>query len=238
MYNQLKIENYKMWRFTPLYGCMLFYLFSVLYVILGRGMNPEAIADFHTMYDGFKEGVQDCSFAFLWGMLIAWYVGSDFANRTVHRSLVTGSRRSDIVLSRLIATSVLTIIFHTVTIIGDIIMYGTQFGFSFEGFNTGDIPWFLTVCLQLIAFNAFFILVTYVCGNVYASFIASVLIATIGGNILRNFLGGNYIYEHSFFCFAKSGAASDLIPCAICAIIAIPVLVIATIMIFNRKDVE
>ena len=59
MYNQLRVERYKMWRFTPLYGCMLFYLFSVLYVILGRGMNPQAIAEFHTMYDGFKEGVQD-----------------------------------------------------------------------------------------------------------------------------------------------------------------------------------
>ena len=238
MYNQLRVERYKMWRFTPLYGCMLFYLFSVLYVILGRGMNPQAIAEFHTMYDGFKEGVQDCSFAFLWGMLIAWYVGSDFANRTVHRSIVTGSRRSDIVISRLIATSVLTIVFHLVTVIGDVIMYGTQFGFSFEGFNARDILWFLTVCLQMIAFNAFFILITYICGNVYAAFVTSVLIATIGGNILRNFLGGNYIYEHSFFCFAKSSSNADLIPCAICAIIATVILVMITLFIFRKKDVN
>ena len=238
MYNQLKIENYKMWRFTPVYGCILFYLFTVVYMIIGGGMTPQAASHYSCMYDGFKEGVQDCSFAFLWGMLIAWYVGIDFANRTVHRSIVTGSSRAVIVVSRLIATSVMTIIFHIVTIIGEVIMYGFQYGMSFDGFNLGDIPWVLVVFLQLIAFNAFFVLITYICGNVYSALVTSVLIATIGGNVLRNFLDGNVIYEHSFFCFAKSGAAADLIPCTICAIIAILVLTIASIVIFKRKDVE
>ena len=174
----------------------------------------------------------------MWGMLIAWYVGIDFANRTVHRSIVTGSSRAAIVISRLIATSVMTILFHIITVIGEIVLYGFQYGVSFEGFNLRDIPWALVVFLQLIAFNAFFVLITYICGNVYSALVTSVVIATVGGNILRNFLEGNVIYEHSFFCFAKSSAAADLIPCAICAIIAILVLTIASIEIFKRKDVE
>ena len=197
-----------------------------------------AASYYSCMYDGFKEGVQDCSFAFLWGMLISWYVGIDFANRTVHRSIVTGSSRAVIVVSRLIATSVMTILFHIVTVIGEVIMYGFQYGVSFDGFNARDVLWALVVFLQLIAFNAFFVLITYICGNVYSALVTSVVIATIGGNVLRNFLGGNAIYEHSFFCFAKSSAAADLIPCAICAIIAILVLSVASIMIFKRKDVE
>ena len=238
MYNQLKIENYKLWRFTPLYACTLFYIFTAVIMILRGGMTPLAASYYHCMYDGFKEGVQDCSFAFMWGMLIAWYVGIDFANRTIHRSIVTGSSRAAIVVSRLIVTSVMTILFHIVTFIGETVMYGFQYGVSFDGFNAGDILWILVVFLQLIAFNAFFVLITYICGNVYSALVASVLIATIGGNVLRNFLNGNFIYEHSFFCLAKSGAAADLIPCAICAIIAIPALTIASIMIFKRKDVE
>lgn len=238
MYNQLKVENYKMWRFTPVYACALFYLFTVLYVLLRGGLNPSAVSYYSCMYDGFKEGIQDCSFAFLWGMLVAWYVGIDFANRTVHRAIVTGSSRAAIVISRLISVSVLTLLFHVVTIIGEIIVYGFQYGFSIEGFNLRDIPWFFVVILQLIAFDAFFVLITYVCGNVYSALVTSVVIATLGGNVLRNFLGGNPIYEHSFFCFAKSSANSDLIPCAICAIIAIVILVAGSIIIFHRKDVE
>ncbi|MCR5249923.1 MAG: hypothetical protein K6E50_04890 [Lachnospiraceae bacterium] len=238
MHNQLKVENYKMWRFTPVYACSLFYAFTVLYMVIKGGLSPAAAAMYHNMYDGFKEGVQDCSFAFLWGMLVAWYVGIDFANRTVHRAIVTGASRTAIVISRLAAISVLTILFHIVTIIGEVILYGTKFGFSLEGFNPRDILWILVVFLQLIAFDAFFVLVTYICGNVYSALVTSVLIATIGGNILRNFLGGNPIYEHSFFCFAKSSENSDLIPCAICAIIAIVVLVAGTVVIFNRKDVN
>ena len=238
MHNQLKVENYKMWRFTPVYACTLFYAFTILYMVLKGGLSPAAASNYHNMYDGFKEGVQDCSFAFLWGMLVAWYVGIDFANRTVHRAIVTGCSRTAIVVSRLIAISILTILFHIVTIIGEVILYGVKFGFSLEGFNFRDIPWVLVVFLQLIAFNAFFVLVTYICGNVYSALVTSVVIATIGGNILRNFLGGNPIYEHSFFCFAKSSESSDLIPCAICAIIATIILVAGAVFIFNRKDVK
>ncbi|MCR4585827.1 MAG: hypothetical protein K5686_08915 [Lachnospiraceae bacterium] len=237
MLNQLRVERYKMWRFTPLYACMLFYLFTILYVTLG-GMNPNAAAQFHCMHDGLTEGIQDCSFAFLWGMLIAWYVGSDFADRTVHRSIVTGCSRKGIVLSRVIATSVITILFHIVTIIGEVFLYGMKYGFSFEGFNTRDIIWFLEVCLQLIAFNSFFVLITYICGNVYSALVTSVLIATIGGNVLRNNLQGNYIYEHSFFCFSKSANSADLIPCAICAIIFTVIFVTAAMYIFQKKDVQ
>lgn len=238
MYNQLKVENYKMWRFTPVYACALFFVFTVLYVLARGGLNETALTMYHCMYNGFQEGVQDCSFAFVWGMLVAWYVGIDFANRTVHRAIVTGSSRTAIVVSRLIAISVLTILLHVVTILGEIVVYGVQFGFSLEGFNFRDIPWLLVVFLQLIAFDAFFVLITYVCGNVYSALVTSVVIATLGGNVLRNFLGGNPIYEHSFFCFAKSSENSDLIPCAICAIIAIVILVTASIVIFNKKDVD
>ena len=238
MHNQLKVEGFKMRRFTPVYACTLIYILSMVYVVLRGGLTPAAVEMFSLMYDGFKEGVQDCSFAFMWGMLIAWYVGIDFANRTVHRAIVTGSSRAVIVLSRLIATSVMTILFHLVTIIGDIIVYGIQFGFSFEGFNPKDILWVLVVCLQLVAFNAFFVLITFICGNVYSALVTSVLIATVGGNILRNFLEGYYIYEHSFFCFAKSSAITDLLPCAVCAIIFAALLTAAAIMIFKKKDVE
>ena len=237
MLNQLKVERYKMWRFTPVYVCMLFYLFTMIFMALQGGLTPQARIYYHSMYDGFKEGVQDCSFAFLWGMLIAWYVGIDFANRTVHRALVTGASRTAIVVSRLMATCVLTILFHIVTIIGEVFLYGIEYGFSFDGFNKRDILWFLVVCLQLITFNAFFALITFICGNVYSALVSCVLISTIGGNILRNFLHGNRIYEHSFFCLAKSSGSSDLILCAICAIIFTVIFVTASILIFKRKDV-
>ena len=89
-----------------------------------------------------------------------------------------------------------------------------------------------------MAYNSFFVLVSFICENVYASTIIGVVVSTIGGNILRNYLNGNYIYEHSFFCFAKSSANSDLIPCALCAIIAFVLLFGVTVGVFNKRDIS
>ncbi|SNU08047.1 hypothetical protein SAMN06297422_11475 [Lachnospiraceae bacterium] len=236
MINQLKIECFKMKRFTPLYVSILAYLMMWVAMMV-EGFKPQTLAMFLCMHDGYVESVQDCSFAFLWGMLVAWYAGIDFTNRTLHISIVTGGNRWKVVLSRLFATSIITITFHVVDIISQVILYGKIYGFSFEGFCKKDIIWFLVVCLQMIAFNAFFLFITYICGSVYAALFASVTVSAIGGNILRNVFVGNYIYEHSFFCLAKSNANSDLIPCAICAIIIAVILVVATILYFNKKDI-
>lgn len=239
MLNLFKIERFKMRRFIPFYVSMGFLIFLVIYDLI-VGLKQSYIDAFPNgrMYDGFMDGVSDASFSFLIGMLIAWYVGIDFTNRTLHRVIVTGNKRWMTVISQLIATSVLTIIFHLGLVVETVIQYGSGFGYSFDGFNKKDIAWIGVVCLQLIAMNAFYILISYICGNVYTALFACVSVALIGGNILRNVFYGNNIYEHSFFCFAKSSSNSDLIPCAICAIIAIVVCVTATIIIFNKKDIS
>ena len=239
MLNLFKIERYKMKRFTPYYVSMGFLLFLVVYNLIVGGIK-QSYVDAHPngcMYDGFMDGVSDASFSFLIGMLIAWYVGIDFTNRTLHRVIVTGNKRWMTVISQLIATSVLTIIFHLGLVVETVIQYGSGFGYSFDGFNKKDIAWIGVVCLQLIAMNAFYMLITYICGNVYTALFACVSVAAVGGNVLRNVFRTNLIYEHSFFCFAKSSENSDLIPCAICAIIAIVVFVTATIIFFNKRDV-
>ena len=85
--------------------------------------------------------------------------------------------------------------------------------------------------------TAFYLFITVVCGNVYTSLFACVAVSALGGNVLRNYLGGNFVYEHSFFCLAKSSSASDLIPCAVCAIISTVILVVVASLIFKKKDV-
>ena len=237
MYNQLKIESFKLFRFKPFYVSLLLFLVVIVYGII-NGMKPEFIAMHSCMYDGFADSVQDCSFAFLYGMLISWYVGIDFTNRTMQRALTTGTSRWTIVLSRLTATSVMVILFHIIEIIGQTANYALIYGVSFEGFGLRDILWFLVVCLQLVAFNAFFLLITIICANVYSALFASVTISAIGGNILRSVFNGNFVYEHSFFCLAKSSSRTDLIPCSICAVVFTALLVMGTVMFFNKKDVN
>ena len=237
MFNQLKIERFRMMRFKPLYVSILIFLVIIVYGI-AEGMRPEFIAAHTCMYEGFADSIQDCSLAFLYGMLISWYVGIDFSNRTIHRSLTTGNSRRAIVLSRLISTSIIVFIFHIIQIIAQTANYAVIYGISFEGFSPKDILWFLVVCLQLVAFDAFFILITIICGNVYSALFACVTLSAIGGNILRNVFRGNFIYEHSFFCLAKSSSYTDLIPCALCAVVFIILLVAGTVIFFEKKDVN
>ena len=239
MLNVFKVERYKMKKFTPFYTC-LFILIVLVVDMITHGVKQAAL-DYYgytNMHGGFIDSVQDCSFAFIYGMLISWYVGMDFTNRTIHRHIVTGVKRWKIVLSEILATSVLTTIFHLVLVVGTMLQYGKQLGFSFEDFGISDLAWLGTVLLQFTAYNSFFVLIAFLCENVFASTIIGVVVSTIGGNILRNYLNGNYIYEHSFFCFAKSAAGSDLIPCAICAIIAFIILFGITVTVFNKRDIS
>ncbi|MBP3235226.1 MAG: hypothetical protein J6M65_12505 [Eubacterium sp.] len=238
MLNQLKIDSYKMKRFIPFYICI-----GIMIVLtidgMVTGLKQSYIDFWHVgnMHDGFIDSVQDCSFSFLYGMLISWYVGIDFTNRTLHRAIVTGNKRWTMVVSRIMAVSVLTFIIHVFLIISQIATFGKTFGYSFEGFGPRDLVWLGVVALQILAFSSFYVLISVICGNVYSGIFTCVIISTVAGNVLRNVFGGNYIYEHSFFCFAKSAAASDLIPCSICAIIFAVIITVVTIIIFNKKDV-
>ena len=238
MLNLLRIERKKIIRFIPLYVCLAV-IFLIFLDWAEKGITDTYI-DMHgslTMYDGFKEGIQDCSFSFMYGLLIAWFVGIDFTNRTIHKAIVTGNSRWKIVVAKLISTSVVVMILHFVSAILEMLVYGKQFGFTFDGFSVKDVVWAGVIILQLIAYNAFYEMITVICGNVYIALFACITTAALAGNLLRNYLGGNFIYEHSFFCLAKSSSASDLIPCAVCAIIATALLVAASCFIFRNKDV-
>lgn len=238
MMNLLKIEGYKARRFIPFYICLGIVVLMFIDWFF-QGLKQELIDSwsYKTMHDGFVEGVQDCSFSFLYGMIIAWFAGLDFTNRTLHRAIVSGNKRWKIIVAKLITTSVMVLIIHFLELVGETAVFGKMFGFSFEGFSLRDLLWIGVVALQIMAMTAFYLFITVICGNVYTALFACVAVAAIGGNVLRNFLGGNYIYEHSFFCLAKSSTAADLIPCAVCAIIAVVVLVVAASSIFCKKDV-
>jgi ABC-type transport system involved in multi-copper enzyme maturation permease subunit len=238
MMNLLRIEGYKARRFIPLYICLGIIILMCIDWFC-QGLKQEAIDywQFGTMYDGFAQGVQDCSFSFLYGMIVAWFAGIDFTNRTLHRAIVSGNKRWKIIVSKLISTSVMIFIIHAFELVGQTAVFGKVFGFSFEGFSARDLLWLGVVALQIIAMTAFYLFITIICGNVYTALFACVTVSALGGNILRNFLDGNFIYEHSFFCLAKSSSAADLMPCAACAIIAVVVLVLVASLVFNKKDV-
>ena len=238
MMNLLRIEGYKARRFIPFYICL------GIIILIGidwfcQGLKQEAIDywKFGTMHDGFSEGVQDCSFSFLYGMIVAWFAGIDFTNRTLHRAIVSGNKRWKIIVSKLISTSVMVFIIHFFELVEQTAVFGKVFGYSFEGFSMRDLLWLGVITLQIMAMAAFYLFITFVCGNVYTALFSCVIVAALGGNVLRNFLEGNFIYEHSFFCLAKSSTAADLIPCAACAIIAVVALVAVASLVFNKKDV-
>ena len=159
MFNQFKIESFKMKRFIPFYVCIGI---MIIIAISGavNGLKQAAIDywGYGNMHDGFIDSVQDCSFSFLYGMLISWYVGIDFTNRTLHRAIVTGNKRWTMIVSRIMAVSVLTFIIHIFLIISQLATFGKTFGYSFEGFGVTDLVWLGVVALQIIAFSSFFYL--------------------------------------------------------------------------------
>ena len=238
MLNLMKVERFKMLRFIPYYFCLALLFFNLGELFI-KGLKPNFIEywGYSCMHDGFIDSIQDCAMYFLFGMLITWYAGIDFNRRTINGGIVTGTGRLKLVLSKILASCILIFIFHLVEVVGTCIVFGKQFGFSSEGFGFRDVLWLVVAFLQLATYVSFLVMITFLCSNVYSAIFMGVIVSTVGGNVLRNFLEGNYIYEHSFFCLAKSSENSDLIPCAICAIIMSVIFVAITVIYFKKKDV-
>ena len=232
MLNQLRIENYRAKRFVPLYVFLGLIIALLLYTERRLFVMGRNLPDLHSV---FAESVQDVSLIFFIAILGAWFVGIDFSNRTIQRSVVTGCSRFSVVISRLLPSCAMAVIFHLCFVFSDMLGLGIQAGFSFKGFTLTDLAWLLVVLLQVTALESVFVFITFVCGNVYSAITASVAVDIVACNIMRNYFPAG-IYRDLCFCFADNCTKERLILCSVFAIITIIVMITATTLVFRKKD--
>lgn len=234
MFNLLKVEFYKLKKFQFGYIAVLFmFVIGYLYGDNRFGNKVFDITDNTSV--AFSYAVSDTSFVFLISIVIAFFIGKDFSNRTICNEIKLGYSRFHILISRMIVVCTFAVLLHAIYVIS------TVFGFSVvRGFDTSvlckeNALWLLTVFIQLMAIISGAVLVSFIAKKVSEAIALSAMYAVICCNILRNFISAK-IYTLSCFYFVQNNSTENLVFATISAFVTM--MIFLTIAAFTFKKAE
>lgn len=232
MYNQLKVEFFKLRHFW------LFYIAVVGMAGMGFAYGYIQLAKLGcSMYDAFADTNCDTSFMFILALVSAWFIGSDFSSRTIHHEITLGYSRGSVLAVREISVYLSAVILHVVYIVFTMLGVGIKNGFSGSMFKIQDVPWCVTLLLQLIALQSIIAFISFMCAKASAAIAASVCFTFIMCNVLRIYFDGK-IFTKLCFYFVQNNAYDTLIPASIVAILTWIAAISLTCFMFRKKEIK
>lgn len=227
MFNQLKVEWYKLIRFPLIYPIML------MMVVLGFAYGFTKLYLYIDTVEVFRETVCDTSFVFSMSLIVSAFLGMDFTNRTIHNEIKLGYSRLSVTITRLLVVLPFSSIIHLLYIISTGIGVGLKNGFTSELFNMSNVICLVVGLTQLMAVQSFIVLITFVAKKVMPAITVSVCFTFITCNILRNFMESK-VFTNSCFYFVNS---PQLVP-FIVALITLVTVIITTHLLFRRAEIK
>lgn len=232
MCNQLRVEFFKLRHFW------LFYLAVIGMSAAGFSYGYIKLTSVgYGVYDAFTETNCDTSFVFIHALVSAWFIGSDFSNRTIHHEITSGHSRWSVLGVKVLPAVLSGIILHCIYCCSTMIGVGVKAGFADGRFTVRDILWFATILLQLSAVQGIVTLITFLCAKAPAAIAVSVCTVFAGCNVLRNFFYGA-IFTRSVFCFARDSAYGTLGPTSAVAAATLAALIVFTYLIFRKREIR
>ena len=232
MCNQCKVTFFKFRHFV------LFYIAVLCMVGFGFSYGFVRVSDIvGSVYYAFSIVNSDTSLLFLAALITAWFLGSDFSNRTIHHEITLGYSRWSVLFVRELPVLLSGVILHFVYVFSVVLGVACKNGFSGAMFETADILWCITIMLQLMGLQSVITMITFICAKAPAAIAISVSFTIIACNVLRNFLGGTF-FTKTVFCLARDNASATLLPASIVAVVTLIVFIALTYMIFRRKEIK
>jgi len=195
MYNQLKIEFYK------LKTSIMYYLMLVLFAVIGvsYGIIKFVPGDI-SGGQGFINTIGDTSFIFILTLFVCYFVGSDFSNRTIHNDIKIGYSRLSVVLTRGIVVLPAVALSHLVYVFSTAVSVGIINGLGTEMSIQSMIAQSVLVFIQIMTIQSFSLLIMFLCKKSSLGMVLSVCFTFLTCNILRNFLGEeNFLFKITSF---------------------------------------
>ena len=232
MCNQLKVEFYKFRHFWLFYLAVIFMAglgFSYGYIKLAvMGCNP---------YDAFCKTCCDTSFMVLLALVSAWFIGSDFSNRTIHHEITLGYNRWSVLMVRELPVLLSGMLLHFIYVISCMLGVGSKTGFSVSRFSVQDLFWGITILLQLMALQSIILFLSFLCASAPAAIAISVSFMVIACNVLRNFLEGTF-FTKTVFYFATNNTKETLLPTSAVAVMTLVIIMVSTYIVFRKKEIK
>lgn len=185
----------------------------------------------------FANTICDTSFMFLISVVAAWFIGADFGNRTVTNEIKLGYSRLSVILSRTLVIYLQSVVLHVTYVTATIAGYCIAHGFDGSAFSLENAVWLVTVLLQIIAIESGTVMICFAVKKPAGAIAVSVIYGFVLCNLLRNFVDSK-LFTYSCFCFAKSGEAALLLPCAVSALISTVLFVMAAFFLFRKAELK
>lgn len=232
MFNLLKVEFYKLKKFT--FGYIVLIFFLVIGIIGGGYMLSD---HFDNTAAIFAINVCDTSLVFTISQASAFFMGKDFSNRTIDNEIKLNYSRFEILLSKMIAASTFAAFIHTAWVAANVLSFAAVRGFDSSVLCAENAFWLITVLIQLSAVISGVMLITFITRTVTGAIAISSMYVLICCNILRNYTDAK-IFTMSPFCFAQDNNTENLFFTAIVAIVILIIFSAAATAIFNKVDVK
>ena len=233
MINQIKVENYKYIRSLFFWLAMIFMISVGIY----NGFKWDISAHTTEIMTPFNQALADMSFVFLPSLFTAWFIGNSFSTRTIHHEITSGSSRFSVIASRSLPTILSGILLHAAYIVTTVVVLGSRIGFDTFTLTSDHVLFIVTVLLQMIALESFFIFINFLCCNLYVGLIVSVISAFSFVNVFRNIFRDARWYQVSFFHFWEDCSRNDLIICSVVAVASIIVFTVLSYIVFRKREI-
>ena len=232
MFNLLKVEFYKLKKFSFGYIVLLFFL---VIGIIGGGY--KITDDFESTADIFAANVCDTSLVLIISLAAAFFMGKDFSGRTIDNEIKLGFSRFKILISRMIAACIFAALIHMVWVVANVLSFAAVRGFDSSVLCVENAFWLITVLIQLSAVISGVILITFITKTVAGAIAISSMYVLICCNILRNYTDAK-IFTMSPFCFVQNSDSKNLAFAAVTALVTMVVFLMITVFTFNKADVK
>lgn len=232
MFNLLKVEFYKLKRFSFGYIVLLFFL--VIGIIGGGYKLPDYFENTSAI---FAANICDTSLVLIISLAVAFFMGKDFSGRTIDNEMKLSYSRFKILLSKLIAVCIFAAFIHTVWVAANVLSFAVVRGFDSSVLCIENALWLITVWIQLSAVISGVVLITFITRTVAGAIAISSMYVLLCCNILRNYTGAK-LFTMSPFCFAQDNSTENLFYTAIVALVTLIIFSATATVIFNKSDVK
>lgn len=232
MFNLLSVEFYKLCRKKAIYIAAVFMAgFGALLSFDFFASRPIDTMDM-ALY-----AVSDTSLVFIITLAVAAYVGSDFADRTIHNSVKLGYGRWQIVLSKMIPAMVLSVLLQLCYGLGTVIPVGIRYGFASTMSPGTVILWWFVCLVQCCAAESFIVLITFLVRNQTMTMAVGTCFTLVTCNLLRNFMSQR-IFEISCFYFAQDYSTKNLLTVLAAAVVVLVCTVAGACVGFRNAEIK
>ena len=251
MINQFRVEFYKLWHFKLFRRVMVFVVLFGIYIWFALKwqlyFRPQYyFRDMNTLGNFFTETMCEISYIFLYSMVTAWFVGSDFDNRTIHNEIAVGYSRWSVLFSRILTCWCASILLHVVMIVLYTEVGWSAYGYGFHVPKLGmrDFIWFGVILLQLMAMQSLVVLITILSANAVTALVVSGVFSFLIDNEVRLYLNsqgmkkGLRIWGTMFFALAQDNSDRTLIAAGCIAVAAIVGLTAVAYSIFRKMELK